>query len=133
MRSNVSVLGLKRGGYKMKKYKLGNFIPIITMFIVFILGSVFKLKGLFIIGLVGIVPLSFFIEGMLCSIKSKNFIIPLVISLSVFLVVILVMLNDSANIYLIYYGVVYTLGYIFGVLISKFKNREKDSINKSQY
>ena len=115
----------------MKKYKLGNFIPIITMFIVFILGSVFNLKGLFIIGLVGIVPLSFFIEG--CSIKSKNFIIPLVISLSVFLVVILVMLNDSANIYLIYYGVVYTLGYIFGVLISKFKNREKDSINKSQY
>ena len=133
MRSNVSVLGLKRGGYKMKKYKLGNFIPIITMFIVFILGSVFNLKGLCIIGLVGIVPLSFFIEGMLCSIKSKNFIIPLVISLSVFLVVILVMLNDSANIYLIYYGVVYTLGYIFGVLISKFKNREKDSINKSQY
>ena len=133
MRSNVSVLGLKRGGYKMKKYKLGNFIPIITMFIVFILGSVFNLKGLFIIWLVGIVPLSFFIEGMLCSIKSKNFIIPLVISLSVFLVVILVMLNDSANIYLIYYGVVYTLGYIFGVLISKFKNREKDSINKSQY
>lgn len=43
------------------------------------------------------------------------------------------MLNDSANIYLIYYGVVYTLGYIFGVLISKFKNRGKDSINKSQY
>ena len=117
----------------MKKYKLGNFIPIITMFIVFILGSVFDLKGLFIIGLVGIVPLSFFIEGMLCSIKCKGFIIPLVISLSVFLVVILVMLNDSANIYLIYYGVVYTLGYIFGVLISKFKNREKDSINKSQY
>ena len=73
----------------MKKYKLGNFIPIITMFIVFILGSVFNLKGLFIIGLVGIVPLSFFIEGMLCSIKSKNFIIPLVISLSVFLVVML--------------------------------------------
>ena len=46
----------------MKKYKLGNFIPIITMFIVFILGSVFNLKGLFIIGLVVIVPLSFFIE-----------------------------------------------------------------------
>ena len=133
MRSNVSVLGLKRGVYKMKKYKLGNFIPIITMFIVIILGSVFDLKGLFIIGLVGIVPLSFFIEGMLCSIKSKGFIIALVISLSVFLVVILVMLNDSANIYLIYYGVVYTLGYIFGVLISKFKNREKDSSNKSQY
>ena len=71
MRSNVSVLGLKRRVYKMKKYKLGNFIPIITMFIVFILGSVFNLKGLFIIGLVGIVPLSFFIEGMLCSIKVK--------------------------------------------------------------
>ena len=32
----------------MKKYKLGNFIPIITMFIVFTLGSVFDLKGLFI-------------------------------------------------------------------------------------
>ena len=28
----------------MKKYKLGNFIPIITMFIVFVLGSVFDLS-----------------------------------------------------------------------------------------
>lgn len=107
----------------MKKYKLGNFITTITMFIVFTLGSVLNLKELFIIGLVWIVPLSFFIEGMLCSIKYKGFIISLVISLSVFLVVILVMLNASANIYLIYYGLVYTLGYIFGVLISKFKNR----------
>jgi len=44
MRSNISILVLKRGGYNMKKYKLGNFIPIITMFIVFVLGSVFDLK-----------------------------------------------------------------------------------------
>ena len=107
----------------MKKYKFGNFIPTMTMFIVFTLGSVFDLKDLCIIGLVGIVPLSFFIEGMLCSIKYKGFIIPLVTSLSVFLVVILVMLNNSANIYLIYYTVAYTLGYILGMIILKFKNR----------
>jgi hypothetical protein len=45
MRSNISILVLKKGGgYNMKKYKLGNFIPIITMFIVFVLGSVFDLK-----------------------------------------------------------------------------------------
>lgn len=107
----------------MRKYKLGNFIPIITMFIVFILGSIFNWKDLFIIGLVAIVPLSFFIEGMLCSIKSNGFVIPLIISLLAFLVVILVMLNDSANIYLKYYGIAYILGYILGILIIKFKNR----------
>ncbi|MEF9992248.1 MAG: hypothetical protein RRZ84_07965 [Romboutsia sp.] len=114
----------------MKKFELGNLIPIITMFIVFVLGDIFNWKGLFIIGLVMIVPVSFFIEGTLCAIKSKGFIIPLIISLSVFLVVIYVMLNDSANIYLIYYGVAYILGYIFGMVISKFKNKQKDSINK---
>ncbi len=107
----------------MKKYKLGNFIPIITMFVVFVLGDIFNWKGLFIIGLVGIVPLSFFIEGMLCSIKSKGFIMPLIISLSAFLVIILVMLNDSANVYLKYYAIAYILGYIMGMIILKFKNR----------
>lgn len=113
----------KVGVDNMKKYKLGNFIPIITMFIVFILGDVFNWKYLFIIGLVGIVPLSFFIEGVLCYIKSKGFIMPLIISLSSFWVIILVMLNDSANIYLKYYAIAYILGYILGIIIMKFKNR----------
>ncbi|CEK37610.1 hypothetical protein [Paraclostridium sordellii] len=45
----------------MKKNVFGNFIPIITMLVVIILGVGFNLKGVFIIGLVGIVPLSFFI------------------------------------------------------------------------
>lgn len=114
----------------MKKYKLGNFIPIITMFIVFVLGNIFNWKGLFIIGLVGIVPLSFFIEGMLCSIKSKGFMVPLTLSLFVFLVVIYIMLNDSANIYLIYYGIAYILGYVLGIGISNFKNKQKYNIDK---
>lgn len=114
----------------MEKIKLGCLIPIITMFIVFVLGDIFNWKNLFVIGLVMIVPLSFFIEGILCSIKSKGFIIPLIISLSGFLVVIYVMLNDSAYIYLIYYGLAYILGYIFGMVISKFKNRQKHNINK---
>lgn len=107
----------------MKKYKLGSFIPIITMFIVFILADIFNWKDLFIIGLLAIVPLSFFIEGMLCSIKNKGFIIPLVMSLSAFLVVILVMLNDSANIYLGYYAVAYILGYVLEKMISILKNK----------
>ncbi|MGL5693377.1 MAG: hypothetical protein ACRCXA_04815 [Peptostreptococcaceae bacterium] len=114
----------------MKKIRLGNLIPIITMFIVFVLGDIFNWKDLFVIGLLLIIPVSFFIEGMLCYIKDKGFIIPLVISLSAFLVVIYTMLNDSANIYLKYYGVAYILGYIFGMAISRFKNRQKDSSNK---
>lgn len=107
----------------MKKYKLGYFIPTITMFIVFILGDVFNWKDLFIIGLVGIVPLSFLVEGMICAIKSKGFIMPLIISLCVFWGVILLMLNDSANIYLKYYAIAYILGYILGIIIRRFKNK----------
>ncbi|GAA0106541.1 hypothetical protein UT300013_31650 [Paraclostridium sordellii] len=102
----------------MKKNVFGNFIPIITMLVVIILGVGFNLKGVFIIGLVGIVPLSFFIEGVMCSRKKIGFIIPLITSLTAFFIVILIYMNDSANVYLKYCLVAYILGYLFEKMIS---------------
>lgn len=107
----------------MKKIKLGSLIPIITMFIVFVLGGILNYKDLLIVGLVLIIPISFLVEGILCATKNKGFIIPLILSLSGFLIVIYTLLNNSANIYLIYYGVAYILGYIFGMIILKLKNK----------
>ncbi|CEN89060.1 membrane protein [[Clostridium] sordellii] len=105
----------------MKKNVFGNFIPIITMLVVIILGVGFNLKGVFIIGLVGIVPLSFLIEGVMCSRKKMGFIITLITSLTAFFIVILIYMNDSANVYLKYCLVAYILGYLFEKMISILK------------
>ncbi|CEO23081.1 hypothetical protein [Paraclostridium sordellii] len=105
----------------MKKNVFGNFIPIITMLVVIILGVGFNLKGVFIIGLVGIVPLSFLIEGVMCSRKKIGFIIPLITSLTAFFIVILIYMNDSANVYLKYCLIAYILGYLFEKMISTLK------------
>ena len=109
----------------MKKNVFGNFIPMITMLVIVILGYVFGFKGLFIVGIVGIIPISFFIEGVMCSRKNIGWIIPLLISLITFFIVIIVFMNDSANVYLKYYLVAYILGYVLEKLISVLKNKIK--------
>lgn len=109
----------------MKKNVFGNFIPMITILVIVILGYVFGFKGLFIIGIVGIIPISFFIEGVICSRKNIGWIIPLIVSLIAFFIVIIVFMNDSANVYLKYYAISYILGYVLEKLISVLKNKIK--------
>lgn len=109
----------------MKKNVFGNFIPMITMLVIVILGFVLGFKGLFIIGIVGIIPISFFIEGVMCSRKNIGWIIPLLVSLIAFFIVIIVFMNDSANVYLKYYAIAYILGYLLEKLISVLKNKIK--------
>lgn len=112
----------------MKKNVFGNFIPTITMLVIVIISHVFRLKGLFIVGIVGIIPISFFIEGVMCSRKRIGWIIPLILSLTVFFIVIIVFMNDSANVYLKYYLVAYILGYVLEKLISALKNKIKNRL-----
>ncbi|MGX4600191.1 hypothetical protein [Faecalimicrobium sp. JNUCC 81] len=109
----------------MKKNVFGNFIPMITMLVIVILGFVLGFKGLFIVGIVGIIPISFFIEGVMCSRKNIGWIIPLLVSLIAFFIVIIVFMNDSANVYLKYYAIAYILGYVLEKLISVLKNKIK--------
>jgi hypothetical protein len=111
------------GSIRVKKSLFGNFIPIITMLVVVILGFGFCLKEVFIIGLVGIVPVSFFVEGVMCSRKKIGWIIPLITSLTAFFIVIIIFMNDSANVYLKYYAIAYILGYILEKMISILKNK----------
>lgn len=109
----------------MKKNVFGNFIPMITILVIVILGFVLGFKGLFIVGIVGIIPISFFIEGVMCSRKNIGWIIPLIVSLIAFFIVIIVFMNDSANVYLKYYAIAYILGYVLEKLISVLKNKIK--------
>ena len=111
----------------MKKNIFGNFIPTITMLVIAIISYFFRFKDLLIVGIVGIIPISFFIEGVMCSRKNIGWIIPLLISLITFFIVIIVFMNDSANVYLKYYLVVYILGYLLEKLISVLKNKIKQS------
>ncbi|WP_052356747.1 hypothetical protein [Faecalimicrobium dakarense] len=105
----------------IKKNRFGTFIPLITFFIIFTISNIFNLKGLFIVGIVVLFPLSFMIEGIICARKNIGWIAPLALSLITFLVIIFVYLNDSANIYLIYYSIAYILGYIPTKLVLKLK------------
>lgn len=43
---------------RVKKNIFGNFIPMITMFIITIISHFFKAKDLLIIGVIGIIPIS---------------------------------------------------------------------------
>ncbi len=118
-----------------KKYirDLGTLIPSSMMLLISMLSftnpfdKVFgftevDMKGLFILGLVLIFPILFAIEGIVSAIKNIVWIIPLSISLMVFFVIKLVALNDSANIYLMYYFIAYMLGYCISKLVLKLKN-----------
>ena len=51
----------------MKKNIFGNFIPTITMLVIAIISYFFRFKDLLIVGIVGIIPISLFIEGVMCS------------------------------------------------------------------
>ncbi|CEK37612.1 hypothetical protein [Paraclostridium sordellii] len=57
----------------------------------------------------------------MCSRKKIGFIIPLITSLTAFFIVILIYMNDSANVYLKYCAVAYILGYLFEKMISILK------------
>ncbi len=79
------------------------------------------LKGLMIIGLVAIFPITILIDGIIVAIKNKNWILPLITSLTTFIIIMLIYLNSSASIYLIYYTTAYFLGFIPTKLILKLK------------
>ena len=113
----------------MKKNIFGNFIQTITMLVIAIISYFFRFKDLLIVGIVGIIPISFFIEGVMCSRKKIGWIIPLILSLTVFFIIdkIMLFMNDSLNVYLKYYLVVYILGYLLEKLISVLKNKIKQS------
>ena len=103
----------------MKKSVFGSFIPTITMLVIAIISYVFKFKDLLIVGIVGIIPISFFIEGVICCGKRIGWIIPLILSLTVFFIIdkIILFMGDSLHIYLKYYAVAYILGYVLEKMI----------------
>ncbi len=109
----------------MKKSVFGNFIPTITMLVIAIISYIYKFKDLLIVGIVGIIPISFFIEGIICSRKRIGVIIPLTLSLTVFLIIdkIMLFMNDSLHVYLKYYAVSYILGYVLDKIILILKNK----------
>ena len=109
----------------MKKSVFGNFIPIITMLVIAIISYIYKFKDLFIAGIVGIIPISFLIEGIICSRKRIGFLIPLVLSLTIFLIMdkIMLFMNDSLHVYLKYYTVSYILGYVLDKIILTLKSK----------
>jgi len=103
----------------MKISIFGNFIPTITMLLTTIVSLLFNSKDLLIVGVVVIIPISFFIEGVVCARKRIGFIIPLILSLIEFFIIdkIVLFMHDSLYLYLMYYGVVYILGYVLEKLI----------------
>lgn len=113
------------GNKKVQKNRFRDYIPMIISLIIFILGGVFKFKGVFILGLVVFFPISLFIQGVLCSKKRMGFIIPLVILSIIFFIMLMWVMGDyeSVCLYLKYYVIAYILGYIIEKLISLLKSK----------
>lgn len=107
----------------MKKVNLISLISVITMFIILFLPDFFNLKSLSIIGIVVIVPISIFVQGIICSIRNKGLVVSLLISLLALLFLTYNLFKSDVYVYLIYYGAVYLIGYAVGILILKFKNK----------
>jgi len=109
----------------VKKSVFGNFIPTITMLVIAIMSYIYEFKDLLIVGIVGIIPISFLIEGIICSRKRIGFLIPLVLSLTIFLIMdkIMLFMNDSLHVYLKYYTVSYILGYVLDKIILTLKSK----------
>ena len=76
----------------MRKNLFGSFIPTIAMIIIAVISYFFKFKDLLIIGVVLIIPLTFFTEGIICSKKRIGIILPVVLSLAIFLIIDKIML-----------------------------------------
>lgn len=53
----------------------------------------------------------------MCSRKKIGWIIPLVTSLTAFFIIIILFMNDSANVYLKYYAIAYIVGYLIDKMI----------------
>ncbi|MGL6008521.1 MAG: hypothetical protein ACRC1D_03615 [Culicoidibacterales bacterium] len=104
-----------------KELKLGYFIPIFVMVSLSVLVSILADKSLMVIALVLLIPLAFLIEGWLCGLKDKGFLVPLVLSTMCALVGVVVALNNSANIYAVLYAIIFCLGYVLGLGVAKIR------------
>lgn len=94
--------------------KLGHLVAFKTMITTFfIVGYVFTIRHLFMIGLVFFIPLSFFYEGFLAS-KNKNFLLPLLFSLVWFFIFIDLLITYKSIFYILYYTLCYAFGYLTG-------------------
>lgn len=111
----------------MIKNKIGNLIPSITMIIISFISFNFKYQYLIITGLLIAFPIAFFIEGVICGIKKKDLLIPLIISILIFIVIIFTLLNQTATAYIWIYSAIYIIGYATGYGVSYYKDKK---INK---
>lgn len=73
-------------------------------------------KGLIIIGMVLIFPISFLIQGILCALTNTNMILSLGLSISAYIVIMFIFLNDLS----IGYTFIYLIAWLIGYFITKF-------------
>ncbi|MGL5383562.1 MAG: hypothetical protein ACRDD4_08740, partial [Culicoidibacterales bacterium] len=102
-----------------KELKIGYFIPVFVMVSSAVLISTIADKSLMVIALVLLVPLAFLIEGFLCGLKNKGFLVPFVLSTLCALAGVVVALNNSANIYAVLYALIFCFSYGCGWLVTK--------------
>ncbi|KPI52777.1 membrane protein [Clostridioides difficile] len=113
----------------MKKSSIFSIIfPTIIMVLIFLTFAtdIFNIpdiqsKGIFVIGLVLIFPISFFIQGIVCALNKISWILSLIVSLSTYIVLMYIFLNDSAYIYVLLYAAFYMIGHITAKLYYKIK------------
>lgn len=81
-------------------------------------------KGLFVISLVLIFPLLFLIQGVICSVNSVNIInivCAFLLSILSYITLVKIYLNDSAEVYIFLYSILWIIGYSLTYFIKRVK------------
>ncbi|MBQ3420931.1 MAG: hypothetical protein IJH34_04550, partial [Romboutsia sp.] len=78
--------------------------------------------SIYVLGITAIIPLSYFVEGFLCFLNKKSFLIPLLISIIIFSLCASIELKSDIYAYIIYYVLSYLLGVILAACYLRLKN-----------
>lgn len=123
----------RKGGVFIKKRNVLTIIfPSLFMTIITIISfsnmlnfNVIEFKGIFILSLILLFPLSFLLQGIISAVNNTNVLLALGISTLDFIILMMVYLNDSASIYILIYLVFGLIGYIITKSIIKIKISKK--------
>ena len=91
--------------------------PSLIMILISTISSHMDLKGLFIISIVALFPLSILIQGIFVVLNKANIILALLTSILTFIGVMFILMKTFEIIYIEYYTISFIIGYL-GTLIS---------------
>ena len=93
--------------------------PSLIMILISTISSHMDLKGLFIISIVALFPLSILIQGIFVVLNKANIILALLTSILTFIGVMFILMKTFEIIYIEYYIISFVIGYLISKILIK--------------